>query len=476
MTPLLLQDPRFHIFRDVLGSNPIPGVPKREYMDSPRAAVGDREWIEWQMIVADPKENFWRVMNNKRRKAMGLPPVKIPQLPRNVVVFDFDESKRENSRDITTILEMLEVPWLCAIPTRTPGNWQVFIGFEKSMWASEVKKFVNAVSQSMGTDPNYNPGTLSWNPIYRTLHPQDVTGNTTIWNPELEQGVYPTLDLHAWLQEYKDVLPEVHTYKPTGQTSNSLTGVRYTYDELVDEMTEVQVGNRHQYLYRYMFKRICEVQKDNGGRVLTEDEIYAIGHETDVIFPEAVSESDITGMVSYFTKADDQYGQFDPLGRQRALGQLSGHTRRERAEERYWTLKDSLLELKAHHGKAMDPTEVEDYFSYHGVDPSEGSVLLSRFKSWDSLPEFTGRKATSSHLASIYGDTSKAIRDVLSRGKKAGYSRTWTEVESTYIPTSFFEATPTTVDTITTPEISKCRTNQYRESLEINPTYEGVAA
>lgn len=421
---ILTEDPRFSIFLEVLqdvgtdnGAVPVLGIKSRSKLSDYKVPMKPDAWLDWQLIVAAPKYHYWKL---KYAKKNGTP---IRPLPRTCAVIDFDESKRSDPRSLEELLELLPVPWLCAVPTRTVGNWQVYLGFNEPAWADQVEAFLALHFTQLGGDPAYNVGTLSWNPIYRTFNEQEGSGYTTVWNPALLDGEIPTFDIN----EYVSPTSAIEQYDVIGgnkvrDNDNDLSRERLTFDELVAAMERVVVGagQRHTYLFRYMFARVCQEQKVQG-RLLTAEEIHTIGHETDIIFPEPVSADDIEGEVAWFMKVDGDGRQRDILGKQRFLGKRSGYRRAQKARRQFFKYMDTLVELQAHYGKAIEPEFEQAYWDYHNADPEHGLVINSYLGELENLPEVTCRRATWAHVAALYGVETTHVQNAIKKGKRAGY-------------------------------------------------------
>lgn len=428
---ILRNDPRFSIFLDILGDKStgdkstggtiqIPGAPQRDQLQRGplHRAMTQQAWLDWEMIVPDPKHSLGRKVVARITGSTD----HLPILPKRVVVLDFDESKRDVPRDIEQILDLMDIPWICAAPTRTPGNWQVYIGFATPVWPEQLAPFAAAVTASMGADPAYRRGTMAWNPIARTFHPQTGTGATTIWNPCLLEGEYPVVHLdQSMVASPTAPCSATDTSVPQPQRAVSdLDGRRFTVEELRELMRQVVVGEgkRHELLYRYMYARICTVSRELD-RPLTPEEVVLIGRESDKCFPVPVTRDDIDGLVPWFTRPDADGRPRDLLREQVMKGRKSGRIRAARAQERYWEYEDTLLELVARYApNRLAGDRVACYIDRHGTEPHEAVVLMTHYGSWDKVPDYGGRKASTSHVAVVLGVDVENVRNTLKRGRK----------------------------------------------------------
>lgn len=253
------------------------GIPERARCNTPRSRLNVQRWIEYQMVVPSPKHAYGYQFQKDRTDA--------PIMAQLVHVLDFDESKSDKPRSLNQILETLPEP-ICAVPTRTPGNWQIWLALSEPTWARLGERF--------GSDPFFQASSLAWNPLYRSFHPNE-RGDFTWWHPELSLGAIPVHPPGMFVGT--DDKPSQKPVKAP-RTPREHDGRRHTFKQLRAILRDTKPGQRHDHLNLYL-NNACALAHREFGRDLKYAEVAELAYEANQLMPTPKGSAEVEGLVRH---------------------------------------------------------------------------------------------------------------------------------------------------------------------------------
>lgn len=209
LTSLLTSHPGIYALLDALGSPLVGGkglpvgMPLRDQPSAHAPMEHPEQWVGWQMLNPAPLHHYWARLQHQKGNA---PAPK--QLPASVIAVDFDESKRDHPRNVEQLWSMCEEAGarpLCAVPSKTVGNWHFYFLLGEPTWETLTPP------SDWGTDSQHSRHVLAWNPVYRTFHPNQ--GLSTIWHPDLFDGEVIETDPSVFTKPVSPIAPP-ETPKP----------------------------------------------------------------------------------------------------------------------------------------------------------------------------------------------------------------------------------------------------------------------
>lgn len=215
--------------------HPIYTLPDRENPKSARYALTPYTLVHHSGIHFNPKQ-FRPVPKSDAVDEIVASKGQGPDLQDHFLVMDFDTyekdgktltGKREPESMFDLIARMksegVPLPY-CAVPTSTPGNFQL-------VWVLEhptIRILCNTLKPIVtywGGDPGFT-NAVAWNPEYRVHHPQDRTGDVTHWWAEWTDTL-PVLPYQSKLAGpgYRAADEEARTGTPTTPEAQRIQAV-----------------------------------------------------------------------------------------------------------------------------------------------------------------------------------------------------------------------------------------------------------